>query len=220
MAQNIKPAAQKPEDPTVPKKSSKKLILGIVGALVVVVAAGAGWYFTKGKNDSAHVEEVKVAPPKTPIFVALDPFTVNLMRESPESSDQYLQLGISLKLFEAENEIKIKTSLPEIRSKILQLLTTKTATELLTAEGKTQLVKDIMRMSNAVIGIVSAPARPAQAIVPAAIQVAAEAGDTPQASVTEPGAEPAAAPVAAPKPVMPAEKTGIVDVLFTSFIIQ
>jgi len=30
MAQNIKPAAQKPEDPTVPKKSSKKLVMGLL----------------------------------------------------------------------------------------------------------------------------------------------------------------------------------------------
>ena len=214
MAQNIKPAAQKPEDPTVPKKSSKKLVMGAAAALVVVISAGAGWYFSKG-NQAAHVEEVKVVPPKTPIFVALEPFTVNLQREI---TDQYLQLGITMKVFDAENEVKIKASLPEIRSKILQLLTTKTATELLTAEGKTKLVKEIMTMSNTVIGI--APARPVALAMPAVIPAAAHAADT--EAHAAPVAEAASAPVALPVPavIIPAEKTGIVDVLFTSFIIQ
>ena len=208
MAQNIKPAAQKPEDPTVPKKSSKKLLLGIVAALVLVIAAGAGWYFTKGKDNAQHVEEVKVVPPKPPIFVALEPFTVNLQRES---SDQYLQMGITLKLFESEFEAKIKANQPEIRSKILQLLTTKTATELLTAGGKTQLVKEIRAMSNSVIGIVNTPAP-----IPATLTGAAPAAENGVAAQHAPAVEPASAPVAA-KPVEP---KGIVDVLFTSFIIQ
>ena len=207
MAQNIKPAAQKPEDPTVPKKSSKKLVLGAVAALVLIIAAGAGWYFTKGKDDAQHVEEVKVAPPKTPIFVALEPFTVNLQREA---SDQYLQMGISMKMFEVDIEAKIKANLPEIRSKILQLLTTKTATELLTAEGKTQLVKEILTMSNSVIGIVNTPAP-----IPATLAVA-PAAEQAAAAQPAPAAVAASAPVAA-KPVGP---KGIVDVLFTSFIIQ
>ena len=202
MAQNTKPAAQKPEDPTVAKKSSKKLVLGIVASLVLVIAAGAGWYFTKGKDDAQQVEEVKVVPPKTPIFVALEPFTVNLQREV---NDQYLQMGITLKLFESEFEAKIKASLPEIRSKILQLLTTKTATELLTAEGKTQLVKEILALSNSVIGIVT---HPAPTIVPgaAAADLAASA--------------PAPASASAPAAAKPVEPKGVVDVLFTSFIIQ
>ena len=207
MAQNPKPAAQKPDDPTVPKKSGKKLVIGAVASLVVIIAAVAGWYFTRN-NDAAHVEEVKVAPPKTPIFVPLEPFTVNLKREE---SDQYLQLGITMKVFEAENETKIKASLPEIRSKILQLLTTKTATELLSAEGKTQLVKEILFMSNTVIGIVSASPHP----------VTSE-NQTPNAEAhAAPVAEAASAPVAQPKPLAaPTETAGIADVLFTSFIIQ
>lgn len=200
MAQSAKPAAKKPEDPTVQKKSGKKLVIIAGVALLVIAAGAAGWFFSKGKSGEQHVEEVKVAPPKTPIFVPLEPFTVNLRNE--QNGDQYLQLGLSMKVFEMEIEAKIKTSLPEIRSKILQLLTTKTASELLTAEGKTRLVKEIMTMSNTVIGISNLPAPSMPASAPAA---------DPQA---------ASAPVAAPAPIKPAELKGIVDVLFTSFIIQ
>lgn len=224
MAQNIKAAAAKstPEVPVAPKKSSKKLIIGVVVSLVVVLGAGGGWYATKGKDGAKHVEEVKEVPPKPPIFVALEPFTVNLQREA---SDQYLQLGLTFKVFEVDFETKIKTNLPEIRSKILQLLTTKTATELLTAEGKKLLVKEIMEMSNPVIGVVE---KPAPALAPAS-HTAATAAHAPDLAHTP---DPAAAPVNEATPateaavVEPVEhkavpvKKGIVDVLFTSFIIQ
>ena len=214
MAQNIKPAAQKPEDPTVPKKSSKKLVIIAVASLLLIVAAGAGWYFLKEKDHAPQVEEVKIVPPKTPIFVAMEPFTVNLQRES---SDQYLQMGVTLKVFEAEYEAKIKTNLPEIRSKILQLLTTKTATELAAAEGKKQLIKDIISISNSIIGVVEAPVQAAIADKPAAVSEVS-------AAVTEAQQPDGAAieAVPAPKPAIttPVEKKGVVDVLFTSFIIQ
>jgi len=206
MAQNAKPAA-KADAPAAPKKSSKKLV--IIAAAVVVIAAGAGgWYFTKGKHDDSHAAEVKAELPKTPIFVPLETFTVNLQRES---TDQYLQLGLTLKVFELENEAKIKTNLPDIRSKILQLLTTKTATELLSAEGKNKLIKEITILSNASIGIVNPPEHPAKTAPIAAASEVVEA--TPDTQ----GGEEATHKAEAKKP---AEKKGVVDVLFTSFIIQ
>jgi len=225
MAQNIKAAAAKgtPEDPVAPKKSSKKLLIGVIVSLVVVLGAGGGWYATKGKDGAKHVEEVKEVPPKPPIFVALEPFTVNLQREA---SDQYLQLGLTFKVFEAEFESKIKANLPEIRSKVLQLLTTKTATELLTAEGKKLLVKEILELSNPVIGVIDKPVRalapaPQPAATDAHVPEAAHTPDpaaTPSAEATPASETAAVAPVVVHK-VVPV-KTGIVDVLFTSFIIQ
>jgi flagellar FliL protein len=218
MAQNIKPAAKKPDDPVAPKKSGNKLLVGVIVSLSVIIASGAAWYFTKGKGDTAHVEEVKVAPPKPPIFIALEPFTVNLQRES---SDQYLQLGLSLKLFEVENEEKIKLNLPEIRSKILQLLTTKTATELLTAEGKSKLVKEILTLSNAVIGVIDAPAPATVAHKPTQIAAASQVEPAAEEKINA-DAIAVSAPAATPHPTaqVKTEKKGIVDVLFTSFIIQ
>ncbi|MGV8933252.1 MAG: flagellar basal body-associated protein FliL [Gallionellaceae bacterium] len=207
MAQNAKPAAQKPEDPVTPKKSNKKLFVIIGVVLLLAIAGAAGWYFTKGKSGEHHAEEAKVIPPKPPIFMALDPFTVNLRSES---SDQYLQMGISLKYFDPELEAKIKLTLPEIRSKILQLLTTKTASELLMPEGKNKLVKEIINISNTVMGIIVAPAKAAASAV--------------SGTVTENQAAPAGEETAAAAPATvhktPTEKPGVVDVLFTSFIIQ
>jgi flagellar FliL protein len=209
MAQNAKPAAQKPEDPATPKKSNKKLFIIVGTVLLLAIAGGAGWYFTKGKNSEHHAEEVKVVPPKPPIFLALDTFTVNL---HSEKNDQYLQMGISLKYFDPELEAKIKLNLPEVRSQILQLLTTKTAAELLTSEGKNNLVKEIIAMSNSVLGISVAHEKSAASAV----------SETATESQAVPAAEEAsAAAIAAAEPHnTPTEKPGIADVLFTSFIIQ
>ena len=220
MAQNTKPAAQKPDDPTVPKNSSKKLLLGVIASLLLIIAAGAGWYFTKDKNNTPHVEEVNVVAPKTPIFVALEPFTVNLQRES---SDQYLQMGITLKIYESVIEAKIKENLPEIRSRILQLLTTKTATELLTAEGKDKLVKEILSTSNAVIGIVdthvlAANLKSAIPDNPLKVSTASQVSET--GVETQPPQAAEAATSHSPEVKKTVEKKGVVDVLFTSFIIQ
>jgi flagellar protein FliL len=213
MAQNTKEAAKKPADPAAVKKSNKPLIMGAVAALAVIGAGAGGWYFSKGKQSSDGVEAVKVAPAKTPIFIPLEAFVVNLMRES---TDQYLQLGITLKTFDVEVESKTKASLPEIRSRILQLLTTKTATELATTAGKKKLVKEIITMSNSTIGIVEPPPYVAPVVVP------------PPASAVDSDTSPDDAAVVAaiapppPPPVVqaPVEKKGVIDVLFTSFIIQ
>jgi flagellar FliL protein len=236
MATSAKAAAAKPEDPTVPKSSNKKMIIVIAVAVILIAAAGAGgwWFANKGKDHGAaapHEEEVKVEHPKVAIFVPLEPYTVNLKRET---SDQYLQMGISLKVFEPAIEAKIKESQPEIRSKILQLLTTKTASELLTQDGKNKLVKEIILLGNAVIGIVPPPPVyvPVPQPMPAAVDPHAPLPDphAPAPHAADPHA-PAADPhapvaVAAPAPVYQAmqpahvEPKGIIDVLFTSFIIQ
>ena len=192
MAQNAKSAAPAA---AAPAKSGSKLLIIIIVVLVAMMGAG-GWYFMKGKQDDSHPAEVKAAPPKTPIFIPLEAFTVNLQREA---GDQYLQLGLTLKVFEPDYESKIKLNQPEIRSKILQLLTTKTATELLTTEGKQKLVREIISLSNASIGVSNPPPQSRPVVNPAESQVVD------------------AVPYQAPPPV---EKKGVIDVLFTSFIIQ
>jgi flagellar FliL protein len=136
----------------------------------------------------------------------MEAFTVNLQKET---ADQYLQVGMTLKYFEPELEEKIKANLPEIRSKILLLLATKKASELATPEGKNHLIEEVRNMSNQVLGIVTKPAVTAAAA--SAPHGAAAAGDH-VAAASAPAAH-AAAPSAE-------TNKGIVDVLFTSFIIQ
>jgi flagellar FliL protein len=179
------------------------LIIGIVLFLVIAVG-GAVWYFTKGSAPAdGHAAEAKPEPAHEAKFVPLgENFTVNLQREE---GDQYLQAGITLKILEPELEEKIKTALPEIRSKLLFLLSSKLPSELQTQEGKKKLIAEIIVEVDSVLGLASAPVHAAAAVsAPASAPVAAEAASAPAAH------QEAAAP----------KTKGVVDVLFTSFIIQ
>jgi len=194
-----KPAAAAKEEAPVaaPPKSKKMLIIGIV-LLLVIAAGGAGWYFTRGHAEAdTHAEKAKAEVPQEAKFVPLgENFTVNLQREE---GDQYLQAGITLKILQPELEEKIKAMMPEIRSKLLFLLSSKKPSELQTIDGKNKLISEIIATTDAVLGIAG----------PAAAAPAHEGAASGAASAAV-----AAAPVVAPNP------KGVVDVLFTSFIIQ
>ena len=125
------PAAKEEAPVAAPPKSKKMLIIGIV-LLLVIAIGGAGWFFTKGSAPAdGHAEEAKTEPVHEAKFVPLgENFTVNLQREE---GDQYLQAGITLKILQPELEEKIKTMMPEIRSKLLFLLSSKKPSELQTS---------------------------------------------------------------------------------------
>lgn len=191
--------------------SKKKLLLIIIGVLVLGVAGGAGWYFTQGSH---HTEEAKAPPPAPPKFIALEPFTVNLQNDGGE---QFLQVGITLKFVDPELEEKIKLHMPEIRSRLLLLLSGKRASELTPVEGKKKLAVEIIAEARTVLGLRALPAP--KIAVPEKIAASdAEAASGAEAAPAEPAAAPEApAPVVAHGDKNSAE---ILDVLFTSFIIQ
>lgn len=219
MAKPAKPAdAKKAETPAADAaapKGKKKLIIIIVAAVVLLgVAGGAAFFLMKDKNPPAETAKAEVH--KEPKFIPLEAFTVNLQKEE---SDQYLQISITLKVMEPELEDKIKAVLPEIRSKLNLLLSSKKPSELATVVGKKKLAIDIATEANSVLGIHNAPET---VTTGAASNVApATAGEAASAPAGEPVAE-HPAEHAPDEPATPAnaEKKGVVDVLFTSFIIQ
>ena len=231
MAKPAKPAAAKKEEAVVADapKSNKKLIIIIV-VLVLIIAGGGGFAYMKIKNTS-HVEVAQAEPVPDPVFIPLEVFTVNLQRED---EDKYLQINITLKVIERDMVETIKAVLPEIRSKLNLLLSGKRPSEITIPEGKKRLATEIMIEANKVLGIHIAPALHtpvsapvvASAIVvasaPAEGEVAASAPEDTEAVATEEAASAPAAEGASPVVAAPVihEKKGIVDVLFTSFIIQ
>ncbi|MDO8925436.1 MAG: flagellar basal body-associated FliL family protein [Sideroxyarcus sp.] len=204
-----KPAAPaaKDEAPAAAPPKSKKMLIIIIVLLLLGIAGGAGWFFSKGSApEGEHAEAAKEESHLEAKFVPLgENFTVNLQREE---GDQYLQAGITLKILQPELEEKIKATMPEIRSKLLFLLSGKYPSELQTAEGKKKLIAEIIAETDAVLGLGTAPAA----------HTAAPAHETGhEAAASGAASAPVAAhAVAADKP----KTTGVVDVLFTSFIIQ
>jgi flagellar protein FliL len=196
------PAAKEETPVAAPPKSKKLLVISIV-LLLAIIAGGAIWALTKGNAPTAgQPAEAMPEPAREAKFIPLgENFTVNLQREE---GDQYLQAGITLKVLQPELEEKIKTMMPEIRSKLLFLLSEKKPSELQTAEGKRKLIAEIIALTDTLLGLGAAPAADAPASESALEGAASGAASAPVA----------AAAVAVPK------TTGVVDVLFTSFIIQ
>jgi flagellar FliL protein len=127
------------------KKSNKKLFI-IVGALLLVVGgAGGAWFFMgQGKDDHAEgatAPVAKVDPGKPPVFIAMEPFTINLQ---PENGEQYLQVAFTLQVADEKQVEAIKLYMPALRSRILLLLASKKASELATIDGKTKLQEEIL----------------------------------------------------------------------------
>lgn len=158
-------------------KKKKILLIAIILVVVLAVAGGgAAWFFLGGKKkakahgkaddehaaqsaDGDHAADDGDDEPeddshaKPPVFVTLEPFTVNL---ASEASDRYLQVGIDLKVSAPEIAEKIKVHLPEIRNGILLILTSKKVDELGKTEGKNQLRVDIRDAVNKPIGLYKA----------------------------------------------------------------
>ncbi|MFA5371071.1 MAG: flagellar basal body-associated FliL family protein [Sideroxydans sp.] len=198
MANPVK-AAPAENVPAAPVKSKKRLII-IIALLVLIAGGGAGWYFTQGHapedaGAKGSKKEIKAEPVSQPKYIPLgDKFTVNLQQEE---GDRYLQVGITLKILDDKLEERIKTTMPEIRSKLLLLLSSKTPSELVSVAGKQALVQQIITAIDQILGV---PA------MPAPVAVAASAAG-------EHGTEHAATPA-------PLKTAGISDVLFSDFIIQ
>ena len=133
--------------PPVGGGSKKKLVIILAIVLLVVLGGGgaAAWFMMKGGED--HAEEA--APKKNkkkkaegpPVYVPVEPFTVNLQ---PENGEQYLQLAFTLQVGSLEEVELIKTNMPKVRSRILLLLSSKHASEINTPEGKQALSQEIM----------------------------------------------------------------------------
>jgi flagellar FliL protein len=141
----------KPADPVEPDeaaeaapagKSKKKLFL-ILGILVLLLAGGGGaaWFLTQDKGSPKHEEEA--VPAEAPIFHALDTFIVNL-----QEGDQYLQIDITLQMTDPAQLEAIKLHMPRIRNRLLSLLSSKYADELLTAEDKQKLAQEVLAEVN------------------------------------------------------------------------
>ena len=119
-----------------PKKKSKRLLIVAV-ALVLACGSGAGWYFTAGKPAG----EGKEAPVKAPIFMTVDPFTVNL---AEENGDHYLQVGVVYQVEDDKVIEQLKLYMPVLRNRVLLLLSAKKPSDLAGADGKNKLVGELV----------------------------------------------------------------------------
>ena len=123
---------------TPPKKSRKKLFMVTAVVLLLAAAGGGGfWYFNQAAATPA---QAKQEPPKPPVFVSLETFTVNLQ---PDPAEQFLQVDLTLQLPDEEQAKIVQQHMPEVRNRLLMLLTSKKSSEITTIDGKKQLSREI-----------------------------------------------------------------------------
>lgn len=149
-------------DAAPPAKGGKKKLIIIIAAALLVVLIGGGAAFFMLKKAPADGEEdadgqtqaearepaprpkAKRDPQLPPVFLPLDPFTVNL---ADKESERYAQIGVTLEIDDAKVGEEIKLYMPVIRNNILMVLSHKTAAQLLTREGKDKLAQSILYAS-------------------------------------------------------------------------
>jgi flagellar FliL protein len=133
-------AEDTPVESADPKKSRRKLLTIIIAALTILGAGGGGaWYINQTK--SAHKEEAKQEAPHAPIFMSLETFTVNLQ---PDPGEKYLQVELTIQVADLAEEELIKLNMPQVRNRILLLLSSKKSSEISTVEGKKVLSDEII----------------------------------------------------------------------------
>lgn len=115
-------------------KPRKLIMLIAVVALGLAATAAAAYYYL-----GSHTEAP--ALPADPIFVALEPFTVNLQ---PNGRSRFLHVGLTLKVADAVSQGQVTQYLPEVRSRILTVLSNREADSLLTPEQKAQLASELL----------------------------------------------------------------------------
>lgn len=127
------------DEPTKKKKGKLFLVLGIL----LVLGGGAAWYFTQSDTKPAENKEEK---PKPPVFVTLETFTVNLQADG--GGEHYLQVGIDLKVTDPTVVDLVKLYMPEIRNGVLLLLSSQSAEQIASLEGKQKLSAEIQEQVN------------------------------------------------------------------------
>jgi len=160
MANDAKAAVQDADQGGAPKRNKKLLIIILALLLLVVLGGSAAILLMRSSDDHADDEEAaeaaalakkkkdKKAQAPLPVFVNLEPFTVNLV---PENGDQYLQVSLSLEFQEASAEQDVKIHMPKIRNNVTLLLSSKKASELVHKEGKQALADELSSVINDVL---------------------------------------------------------------------
>lgn len=130
------------------KGARKKLIVaGAVAALVLAGGGGGGAWWMLGDAPDAAASK-KVAPKRTPVFVELDTFTVNLRKDSPDDGDRFMQVKLVAEVKDGPTGEIVKTMMPAVRSQIILLLGSKRAEDIASREGKEQLAGEIVLAAN------------------------------------------------------------------------
>ncbi len=132
------------------KSGGSKKLLWIMVILVLLSSAGAAAaiYMVMDQRDGGADNAAAEQPleREQPIFMRIEPFTVNLADDSYGS--RLLYTGVTLRVGNDESRVILEEHMPQVRSRLLMLLSGKQADELTSTEGKQQLAQAIVDRLN------------------------------------------------------------------------
>ncbi len=116
------------------------IVLLLIGA--AGTAVGGTYFYMSGSDPEAGIETAEKEPPPPPpepVFVAVEPFTVNLQ----DARGRILYVGVSLKVADEAVASRLTGHMPQVRNRILMTLTSQEADTLTTLEGKQALAQTL-----------------------------------------------------------------------------
>ncbi|MCK0744927.1 flagellar basal body-associated protein FliL [Chromohalobacter nigrandesensis] len=129
-----------------PNKRGKSLWL--IGLLIVLFSVGSsiGVYLLMDSQQEASADEEQSEPEEAPdpIFVEIEPFTVNL--QDDEYRERLLYVGLSLKVGDDKTKEILEQYMPEVRSRLLMLLSDQEVGALVEPKGKQRLANQILEL--------------------------------------------------------------------------
>lgn len=125
---------------------SKKLLwIMIILVLLSSGGAAAAIYMVMNQSDNGNGNDEQaqeaVAQRQSPIFVEVEPFTVNL---ADDRASRLLYTGITLRVGNEESKTILEEHMPQVRSRLITVLSAMQASELTSPEGKELLSQRII----------------------------------------------------------------------------
>ena len=129
-----------------PNRSSKLGWLIALMAVLLVTLVAINMYLLLsddgGDDGQAPVEQVEAPEPVT--YVKIDPFTVNLQGDL--CGQRLLYVGLSLQVADSDTESYVLEHMPQLRSRLLMLLSGQSSQSVATQDGKEQLKASILAL--------------------------------------------------------------------------
>lgn len=122
-----------------------KKLLWVMIILVLLSSAGAAaaiyMVLEQGDGDNQGDTAEEVVESKPPVFLTIEPFTVNLADD--RHGTRLLYAGITLRVEDEATRELLETHMPQVRSRLLTVLSGQEAGQLTSSEGKQQLAAAI-----------------------------------------------------------------------------
>ena len=132
------------------KKGRSKLLIVALLLLVLLGGGGASWWYFMQPATAAEGGEAEAKEEARPGLVTFEPFVVNL---ADPGGRKFLRVGVQLLLPDESTAVEFEEDeleISRVRSAVLELLTTRTAADVNTVEGRAALKKSIAETAHQV----------------------------------------------------------------------